>query len=337
MNEPTRRYALFVGIVLLVLSSVGCFTQNKISLLGRFPQPLKKVHVAGSGDAQIAQIPVEGMISFEQASCVGTCKPSAVAAAVARLQLAASDPDIKAVVLVFDTPGGSVSASDALYDEIERFRQRTGKPVIAYMRSMCASGGVYAAMAADRIIANPTAITGSIGVIFQYANLVGLMDKAGVRFEAVVSGKHKDMGSPFRDVSSEERKMFQNMVMEMFSRFVDVVSKGRHLNRQDVLKIADGRIMTAKQALDAKLIDSIGSIYEAWAEAERLAGVGKGSSSLVAWRGYETHNETPYGPAAVGESKFSMQSLGDALAIKNMIQSLAPGFYYLWLPVLASY
>jgi protease-4 len=213
-----------------------------------------------------------------------------VSLAVEKINMAAKDKRVKAVVLRINSPGGSVTASDILYEEIKAFKKKTGKPVIAYFQDVAASGAYYLACAADEIIAERTSITGSIGVIMQMVDFTGTMTKLGIGSDAITSGPYKDAGSPFRKMRPEERELFQKLVDSMYQQFVDVVAAGRpKLTREQALTLADGRVYSAQQALDAGLIDRIATLEEAINIAKERAKI-KAALTVVyhrplAWRG----------------------------------------------------
>ena len=183
---------------------------------------------------------------------------------VEQLQKAASDKRVKAVVLRINSPGGTVTASDVLYQEILSFKEKTGKPVVAFFQDVAASGAYYLACAADEIVAERSTVTGSIGVIMQMADLSQTLAKLGIRTDAIKSGGFKDAGSPFRKMSSTERAVFQAMVDGFYAQFLDVVAVGRPgLSRDEIVKLADGRVYIAQQALESGLIDRIATMREA--------------------------------------------------------------------------
>lgn len=192
------------------------------------------------------------------------------------LNAAAADDRVKAVVLRINSPGGTVTASDTLYEEIKGFRKRTGKPVVAYFQDVAASGAYYLACAADEIIAQRTTVTGSIGVIMQMVDLSQTMAKLGIEADAIKSGPFKDAGSPLREMKSDERALFQGLVDNFYSQFVGVVCEGRpKLTRDQIVKLADGRVYSADQALEAGLIDRIGTLQEAIEAAKSRAKINK--------------------------------------------------------------
>lgn len=186
--------------------------------------------------------------------------------------------DIKAIILRINSPGGAVGPSQEIYSEILKIKET--KKVIASMSTVAASGGYYIAAAADRIVANPGTITGSIGVIIEFMNFEGLFSKIGLKGTVVKSGKFKDTGSPLRDMRVDEKKYMQSVIDDVHSQFVDAVAEGRKLKRADVVKIADGRIFTGNQALKLGLVDNIGNLTDAVNLTKTVAGI-SGDHHLV--------------------------------------------------------
>ncbi len=203
-------------------------------------------------------------------------------ALVSDLQKAASDSDIRAVVLRIESPGGSVVASREIYDALLALRAK-GKPVVASMGEVAASGGYYVAAGADKIYAEPATMTGSIGVISVLPNLEGLADKVGVKMVIVKSGAHKDESYGFRDLSDEERKIWQQLIDEAYEDFAGVVAAGRHMEIAAVKKLADGRIYTGKQAKENGLVDEIGNLDDAIGAAAKMANI-TGTPTTIKYR-----------------------------------------------------
>jgi protease-4 len=189
-----------------------------------------------------------------------------------KLQKYRDDHDIKAVVVRLDSPGGVVGPSQEIYEELKRTREM-GKPVVASMGSLAASGAYYIAVGADKIVTNPGTITGSIGVIMEFANLGRLYDWAKVERYVVKSGAFKDMGSEFRAMTPAERQLLQGMMDNVHMQFKQAVAEGRHLKLAQVEKLADGRIFSGEQAVKMGLADSLGSLSDAIDEAGKLAGI----------------------------------------------------------------
>ncbi len=189
------------------------------------------------------------------------------------------NPNIKAVVVRIDSPGGAVGASQEIYDEIRRTARV--KPVVASMQSVAASGAYYAALGATRIVADPGTITGSIGVIIKFANLKKIFDKIGYKTEVVKSGINKDIGSMSRDMTPEERQLLQKMINNVLKQFVGAVAQSRHLTVAKVKKIADGRVFTGEQALDLGLLDKLGNFTTAVEMAAKLGGISVKNPPLI--------------------------------------------------------
>ncbi len=219
-----------------------------------------------TGGPKVAVVEIEGIIVDG-------------AAAVRELREHADNPSIKAVVLRVNSPGGVVAPTQEIFAAIQRAR-KAGKPVVASLGAVAASGGYYVAVAADRIYANPGTLTGSIGVVMQLANLEGLLKKVGVDYVVVKAGAYKDVGNFARTMSPEERKMLQALLDDVYSQFVEAVSEGRGLEKKDVLAFAEGRIYSGQQALALKMVDELGGFEEAVEAAGKLANI-SGRPKLV--------------------------------------------------------
>ncbi len=185
---------------------------------------------------------------------------------------------IKAIIIRIDTPGGAVGPSQEIYSEILKIKKK--KPVVASIGTIGASGGYYIASGASKIIANPGSITGSVGVIMQFMSFENLLGKIGIKGNVIKSGEYKDTGSPFREMTKEEKALMQAVIDDVHNQFIEAVSKGRNLSRQEVEKIADGRIITGKQAKDLKLVDDLGNFNDAVEIAKTLSGI-KGEPKLI--------------------------------------------------------
>jgi protease-4 len=213
-----------------------------------------------STEDRIALVRVEGVILDAQST-------------VTELKRFGENPFIKAIVLRIDSPGGGVVPSQEIYDAVQRVRNKNSKAVIASMGTVAASGGYYIASATDRIIANPGTLTGSIGVIMETANVEGLLKKIGVEGIVVKSGKFKDVGSPLRRMSDEERALLQSVMDDVHKQFIEAVAAGRAMETAAVQALADGRIFTGRQAKEAKLVDELGNLEDAIQLAADLAGI----------------------------------------------------------------
>ncbi len=213
-----------------------------------------------SNDDRIALIRVEGVILDSQTT-------------IGELKRFSENPSVKAIVIRIDSPGGGVVPSQEIYDAVKRVRSKNNKAVIASMGSVAASGGYYIAAATDRIVANPGTLTGSIGVIMETANLEGLLQKIGVEGVVIKSGKYKDVGSPLRKMSADERALLQAVMDDVHKQFIEAVAEGRSLELRAAQALADGRIFTGRQAKEAKLVDELGDLEDAIQLAAEVVGI----------------------------------------------------------------
>ena len=186
---------------------------------------------------------------------------------------------IRAILVRIDSPGGGVAPSQEIYDALKRAREK-GKPVVASIGSLGASGGYYIACAADKIVADPGSVTGSIGVIMQFPVIRDLLRKLGIDYEVIKSGEFKDIASPLRPMTDKERRLLKEVILDVYSQFVDVVAESRGLPKDSVLKIADGRILSGRQAYELGLVDTLGSQKVALDIARELGGI-KGKPRLL--------------------------------------------------------
>jgi protease-4 len=319
----TQRAASLAALLLLS----GCILYAPVDL-GSFGSPgeLEETVVLGSAGPKLALIEVTGVISDEvnRARLAISERPSMVVEMRNALDRAAEDPDVAGVLLRINTPGGSVSASDTLHHEIEVWKAEQKRPVVAYLNGMATSGGYYVAMASDRVIAHPAAVTGSIGVVMPGLSIEGLMQKYGVVDQTLTSGPFKDAGTLLRDMTPQERTQLKSVIDDLFARFEDVVAKGRPaLSREKVAALSDGRVYSARQALEAGLVDQLGYLEDAVADLEQRAGITE-SRVVIYHRANQTreniHSRTPNIAVQVTDVNL--------LPIRR--SELAPGFYYLW-------
>lgn len=189
------------------------------------------------------------------------------------------DSSVRAVVVRLDSPGGGVAASQEIYEAVRRVRD-AGKPVVASLGGVAASGAYYIACAADSIVSNPGTLTGSIGVIMTFPNTEELFRKVGLRFDVVKTGKFKDIGSMSRPMTEDERKLLQEVLGNVYEQFVDAISEGRGLDKAEILPLADGRIFSGDQALEYGFVDRMGDLDDAIRLAARMAAI-EGRPSVV--------------------------------------------------------
>ena len=270
---------LGVLTVWLVLAA-GCVTV-KVSLFEE-PAPLKEKTISGYGGDKILLMDVSGVILEGPHRILGlTSGVTSPSRIKEELEKAAQDDRVKAVVLKINSPGGTVSAADVILHELKAFKAKKGVPVVVCLQGLAASGGYYVAQAGDTIIAYPTCITGSIGVIAMKFNLQGLMNKVGVGEDVVKSGKWKDFWSPFRPATPQEKEMMQHIIDDFYREFVNVVAQGRKLTLKQAQAVADGRIFTASQARDLGLVDQLGYLDDAIELARAKAGLETGAKVIV--------------------------------------------------------
>jgi protease-4 len=287
------------------------------------PAVYEEEYISGDGPEKIAVVPVEGTIASAESS-VGGVQPTATPEGLSdALRQAADDPSVVAVVLEINTPGGGVTASDEMHQSILDFKKNTETPVVVSMGDTAASGGYYISTAADRIVANETTLTGSLGVIFQLTNFSEAADKYGIRQVVIKSGQFKDIGNSFREMRPEEREIFQSLVDESYAEFVSVISEGRGLSEERVREIADGRIYSGSQAKELGLVDSFGGLDEGAAIAAELAGATE--TTVVRYVETPTFSETLLAGFAPREPE--VEQVMDAAGL-----NLEPKPYYLYMP-----
>ncbi len=275
---------------------------------------------------KVAMIDVTGLIMDARRPGLITSGDNPMAELAESLKKAADDHRVVAVLLRINSPGGTVTGSDVMYREVKRFRETTGKPVVVLMADLAASGGYYLACAGDHVIAHPTTITGSIGVIIQTINFSEGMRRVGIRAESITSGENKAAGSPFEPTRPEHRELLQGLVDEYFDGFMEVVTQRRPALPEAVLaEVTDGRVVTGRRAHEIGLIDEVGDLHDAYAATKKLAEVT--TAQLVKYHRPLSHVASPYAatPTAHGSQINLMQLNVD---ISRLLEH--PGAYYLW-------
>jgi protease-4 len=313
--------------LVLLLAASGCVFSGGLGLLeGR--RPLEENVVEGEGRDKILLMDVTGVITEEPSKrAFGLIEEESTLGRVqSELKKAGEDDRVKALVLHINSPGGGVTASDQIYSEIVRWKKEKGVPVVAALGDLAASGGYYVACAADRIVAYPTTVTGSIGVIMMGLNLEGLLAKIGVKNQTFKAGEYKDMLSPLRGATPEERKIIQTILDSMRARFVAVVKGSRpRLDQGRFAEVTDGRILTATQALEAGLVDDVADLREALADAKQAANLER-ARVIVYSRPPETreniYSRAPGAPVQVNVLPVDLAGLAGG----------GPRFMYLWAP-----
>ena len=263
---------LTIGVVVLILLAAPNGVSGGASGGSAQKTNWDEEYVSGGGADKIAVLPVSGEISEETSQGLLSGGSGATPGTLqSQLDQAAGDSSVKAVILEVNSPGGSVVASDEMHDAILDFKRQTGKPVVVSMQDLAASGGYYISTAADDIVANKSTFTGSIGVILSLLNYSKAAEKYGIKQNAITSGKFKEIGSPWKKLSPQEKDILQGLVDDSYSQFVGVVAKGRNLPEDKVRKIADGRVYSGQQAKKLGLVDKLGNLDTATGDARKLA------------------------------------------------------------------
>ena len=272
-RRRSKKWVLVLGLIVLLLCGAGVVagTLAVMTVSGYRSENI------GLGDA-VAIVRVEGAIGSGERSA-GYASGAFSEEIIKHLEWAEADASVKAIVLRINSPGGGVVASNEIYERL----LEVDKPVVASMGEMAASGGYYIACAADKIVANPATMTGSIGVISQIVELDELLNKVGVEVIIIKSGVHKDTGSFHRDMTEEEQALFQAMIDEVYQGFVQIVAQGRELPEETVRELADGRVYTGLQAQQLGLVDELGNLPRAIELAAGLGGI-EGKPRLVEYR-----------------------------------------------------
>lgn len=266
MNK--RRWIALAIVVLVVAAALVLqLVRGGESSVASVPEKWKAKTVSGSGTNQVLQLYVEGVIS-EESSWNSTFDYQAL---LSQLNQAKEDSNVKAIVIRINSPGGAVVPTDELHRKLKQVKSETKKPIVISMGSYAASGGYYLATAGDKVYANPSTLTGSLGVIASYMNYGELAKEYGIKENVIKSGKFKDMGNPMREMTQDEHTLLQGVINESYQQFVDVIAEGRKMPREKVLQLADGRIYTGKQAKANGLIDELGTLEDATEAAKKLA------------------------------------------------------------------
>jgi protease-4 len=322
------RRRIFIIAAVVVLFLTGCQTP-RIRLFPSAADPLQEYTLEGKEKGKVLVISIRGTISDAPKKKFVSTRPSMVQEVVSQLRKAQKDPEVKAVILKVNSPGGSVTASDILYNEILAYKQKTKAKVVVAMMGVAASGGYYISLPADYILAHPTSVTGSVGVLFLRPDVAGLMDKVGLGVEVSKTGKNKDMGSPFRQATTEERQIINDLIAQLGNRFLDRVAEHRKINPDDLKTISTARIFLADDALKLGMVDSIGYLAEAVSQAKKLANLPQ-DAKIVVYRRTEYPDDNLYNPST---SHYEGRGLSIvSLELPASLTALQAGFYYLWQP-----
>lgn len=306
-----------VGMGLALLVAAPTLTDTSDQPIDEFPV-FEEEWSYGTGSVKVVRMELTGIITRETETGLFQAPLDEVEELIKAIRAAKHDDEVKAIILEVDSPGGGITPSDEIYYELMKFKQSADdRKIVIYMRDMAASGGYYVAMAGDWLIAQPTTVVGSIGVIIQSLNWKTLSDKIGITDTTIKSGENKDMLNPFRESDPEEIALLQEMIDRMHQRFMAIVSAGRGIEKEQLKDIADGRIFTAGQALDLKLIDQVGYWEDVVAKTSEL--LQKTDIKIV--RYYQTKSLWDY-------------IAGIRLPITTPMRSLQSStkFQYLWKP-----
>lgn len=323
---PTARRLLCLVAALALLP--GCvLVTGSFQLFDSKPQPLEERVVSGEGSSKILLIDISNAITSQDVrdGFGFVTEESTIARVQAELQMARKDDAVRALVLRLNSPGGTVTASDSIFHALSQFKQDRQIPVVAHFLDVAASGAYYVALAADEIIASPTSVTGSVGAVMYSVNLHGLMEKIGVEDQTIKSGDKKDIGSPLREMTEEDREILLSIINGMRERFVGLVEQRRPGIEAGVLEtIADGRIFSADQALRIGLVDRVGHLQEAIDVAQRRARVAQ--ARVIMYRRPREYSESVYSRASPGPVELNLLRL-DAGSLGQ-----GPSFLYMWMP-----
>jgi len=328
--KPIAQLTIATVLLLAVFSGCGP-TAYKITPVpaDRKLQESVLIDEGGLFPGKIVLIDVDGLLHNSRKFSLFEEGEHPVSLFTEKIDKAISDKSVKGLIVRINSPGGTVTASDLMHSELQRFKAATeGKrPVVAVLMDVAASGGYYLACGADEIVAHPTTVTGSVGVIMQTINFAGTMSKIGIEADAITSGKMKDAGSPFRKLKPEEREVFQKLVDQFFDRFVKVVADNRpELNEQKVRELADGRVWSAQQAVELKFVDRIGTLRDTIAGLKEKVGAKR--VKVVTYHRPMGWKPNVYAREPAGKPQVNLVNIN----LPGNWPYGEPQFLYLWVP-----
>ncbi len=318
---------LLIGF-LIAVGTLGCSPGGGVLIM---PVPVDKMLQETTikadgwflGD-KVLIVDIEGTLVNSRSGLFGS-RENPVSAFIEKIDRAQADANVKAIILRINSPGGGVTASDIMYHRLAQLKSEREIPIVAIIQDIGASGGYYIACGADRIIAHPTSVTGSIGVMIQAISFAGTMDLIGIDAQALTSGPHKSMANPLEPLDPADMRILQGIVDEYYERFLSVVADGRPgLNAEKIRSLADGRVYTGSQAVEAGLVDSLGYMDDAVTAAMELAGIQR--AKLVIYHrpmGYK-----PHAYASASGQGVQMNLLNINVPDLNILTQ--PQFLYLW-------
>jgi protease IV len=323
---------LYLGLLVSMVALAGCGPAAFQVELVPTSQKLEETQIQRDKGLfvfdKIAIIDVDGLLADRARRGFMHAGENPVSLFIEKLDKAAADRSVKAVVLRVNSPGGTVAASDIMYHSLREFRRKTGKPVIACVLSLGCSGAYYLSCGCDGIMAQPTSVTGNVGALFETISVAGTMDKIGVKAVTIKSGQLKDIASPLHDLSDQERKVLEGIIKDLSSQFFKVVREGRKgMSEQKLADITDGRVFTARQALQEGLIDKIGYLADGIEWAKEMASVRKARVVIY-------HRPLSYTPNAYGTTTSSARGLEPLINVElpDWLTSDGAQFLYLWQP-----
>jgi protease-4 len=325
--------ALLLLVSVLALAPGGCGPVTFVVGVSPGDQKLTSTVVRSEPRAsgqRVAIIDISGMIMNANRPGLLQQGENPVSLLQEKLDAAATDRSVRAVVLRLNTPGGTVNASDVMYREMRRFKERSGKPVVALMMDVAASGGYYVACAADTIVAYPSTVTGSVGVIVQTLSVKQGLSWIGVHTEAITSGPNKDAGSPLSELTDDHRAVLRKLVEDFYEQFVAVVRSNRpNIPAEQFQMLTDGRVFSGHEAAKYGVVDELGDLDVAFARAKELAGIS--AADLILYHRPLRYVGSPYAAASAAPTQVNMAQInlgGDTLGLGDA----GVGFYYLWQP-----
>ena len=325
-----------LGVLLLALSVIGCGPTTFVVGISPGDQKMAATMIEKAESRtrnRVAVIDVSGVILNARIPGLLSEGENPVSVFHEQLRHAAKDKHVKAIVLRLNTPGGAVAASDMMYRDLLDFKETTGKPVVVVMMDVAASGGYYLACAGDHIVAYPSTVTASIGVIFQTMSLQPALSSIGIQAEAITSGPNKDAGSPLSTLTDGHRAVYREMVDTFYADFTEIVRNARpSITQEDFKEVTDGRVVTGRRALEVGLVDTLGDLGDGFNKAKELAGIK--DASLIRYHRPLSYVGSPY--ASAGDRQPQANSTQVNLLQLNLGgsfgESASGSFYYVWLP-----